>query len=204
MPADMIVASLTLLVASGVFSLTAEDKTPQKADEVEQKHKEWEETLTLLLKLPEQTGNTDGYPESAEGRYNIHEHEPAKSIIALGPKCIPELRKWSNSATLTKAHWFGRTGEYTLRVSDIVVCILREIGGKEELAALERHKQLLNKIWHDARDYKDAQKEWTDDEKAAYMGRFEDCNAGMVITEWAIDHMKARLGLKDENAEKKF
>jgi hypothetical protein len=191
----LLIAGILIIAFFSGAEENAETKDKEAKDSVDA-------IMKLIWKLPEQTGNTDGYP--ADQKYNIHEHEPAKSIIALGPKCIPELLKWINSSTSTKAEWRGRSSHYTLKVSDIVVCILGEIGGKEELALLERRQKRLDKIWHDARDYKDSQKEWTDDEKAAYMELFEDSKSGMVITMWAVDYMKSRLGIKDENTEKKW
>ncbi len=145
-----------------------------------------------LRMLPQQTGNTDGYPQMM--RYNIHRHEPARSIISIGPRCIPLLKNLLNDNTLTKATWPGRSGSYTLRVSDVVVCILREIGGPVELAVLKRHHGIQHKIWLNAKVYKDKMHNWTSNEKSSYMYRFEDCHRGKTITIWAIQVMEVRLG----------
>lgn len=153
----------------------------------------------LLFSLADQTGNTDGYPQSDAGKYNIDQHEPAKSIIALGKRAVSGLLLSLYDLHLTKAEWFGRSSYYRLNVGDIATLILGHLGGPEELKVLKRRAGWQNKIWRDAGAYVLRQQDWNDQEKAAYMDMFYSASSGQAISLWAIARLEGRLKVQDKD-----
>jgi hypothetical protein len=182
-----VITGILLLLTSGCRPGPAtQSNAPRQETEAEFESRVWK----LCEKLPEQTGNTDGYCE----RYNIDEHEPAKSLITIGPKCLPYLRKWClDDMRKTKAWWNGRGSRYNLAVCDVVVCIMRHIGGEEERALLLRRREAYSEVWDRAVKYGNYHKKWSRDELGWYLNMARPARSGGSIMSWAIDAIDHRL-----------
>ena len=173
---------LTLMFAFGAIRADCAEESLNEAE------------LKLFATLPDQTGNTDGYPMWM--KYNIDQCEPAHSIIRLRARAIPELLKRIHDRTPTKAHWFARSGKYSLTVADVAICILQHVGGADELKILKRRLTWLEKLLRDTGEYVSSQKDWTPEEKAEYWAPFRELEHSKVITIWAIDMLSVH-----ENSE---
>jgi ABC-type dipeptide/oligopeptide/nickel transport system ATPase subunit len=154
-----------------------------------------------IARAPAYVRSRSEYPQAQ--RYNIDQHEPARSIIQLGARSVPELMRRLGDRTPTKAYWSGRSSGYTLKVADVAVCILQHVGDKAVLEKLERRQAWLDKVWRDAHDYKNRQKDWSEEEKTAYIDLFDDLGSSCVITLWASMGLKARLEAPATKAAKK-
>lgn len=167
------------------------DNKPVQADAKRPQSQE-DRIRALCETLTEQTGYTEGYA----CEFDIHEHEPAKSLIAIGPACLKHLKYSLNDFRSTKAWWWGRSSRYNLTVSDVVVCILRKIGGREEADMLRRRMDSFDIVWRHACDFYSYHAKSSRVELEWYMSLMEPAKSGWAIMSWAADEIEERLGDK--------
>jgi hypothetical protein len=82
---------------------------------------------TLVAALPTQTGETEGYGRE----FDIDQHEPARSLVAIGAAAVPALVGKLADGTPTQAGWHGRSSFHQLSVGDVSACTLRAMRSRE-------------------------------------------------------------------------
>jgi len=145
----------------------------------------------LYRLLPEQTGTTEGYCHE----FTIHLHEPARSLIAIGPECIPELIKHIDDMRPTQAYWYGRSSMYNLRVSDVVVCILRKIGGESELEILRERLNMYKEVMEHVDQFTNYHETFRG-KLRWYSELMRPARSGRAIIMWAIREIEERMNDK--------
>ena len=151
----------------------------------------------LLSRLSDQTGTTEGYGHE----FTIHEHDPAKSLIEMGPDCVPDLMRYLNDMQPTKAWWFGRSSRYNLRVSDVVVCILRKIGSEKEVKSLRRRLKMYDEVTEHVDEFTTYHETLSFNDLRWYPDLMRPARSGQSILMWAIRDIEERIKERKAKAQ---
>jgi hypothetical protein len=143
----------------------------------------------LFSKLISQAGHTQGYCLE----YNIDEHEPAKSIIKLGARAIPELLEMIDDRRVTAVQWRGRSSSHNLVVGDVVTCILKHVGGASELRKLRQRQTWLKEMGDEITTWLHSNRRWSSEDRVRTFNIFDGMHVSTVVTMWSVTALEDRL-----------